>query len=85
MDTVWASWIVGAWGLYAAVGLLVGLAFVAFGAAKVDPAARGSKLGFKLLILPASIALWPLVASWWLGGRRQPPEERNPHREAAKR
>jgi len=84
VDTVWASWIVGAWGIYAAIGLLVGLAFVTVGVARVDPSAQGSKLGFRLMILPASIALWPLVAAWWLGGRQQPPEERNAHREAAR-
>ncbi|HVS14199.1 MAG TPA: hypothetical protein VMV46_09760 [Thermoanaerobaculia bacterium] len=71
-------------GIYAAIGLVFAIAFVARGVAVIDPAARGAPLGFRLLILPASAALWPWLAwRWW---RRSPPrEERNPHRVASRR
>lgn len=84
MDASWASWIVGVTGVYMAIGLVFGIAFVTVGAARIDPGARGAPFKFKLLILPASIALWPILARRWLGGQGQPPAERNAHREAAR-
>ncbi|HBY62213.1 MAG TPA: hypothetical protein DEH78_20525 [Solibacterales bacterium] len=51
---------------YAIAGVLFGVAFVARGAEKIDPAARGASLGFRLLILPGSAALWPLLLVRWL-------------------
>ena len=83
MNATWASWIVAGLGLYAAVGLLFAVAFVSRGAARLDPGARGAPLGFRLLILPAALALWPLLAKRWLGGERTPPTEVNAHRKAA--
>jgi hypothetical protein len=51
--------------IYAVVGLLFALAFVAFGVGRVDPAARGASIRFRLLILPGTAALWPLMATKW--------------------
>lgn len=50
---------------YAAAGILVGLAFVFRGVSRVDHAAAGAGLGFRLLILPGAAALWPLVLIVW--------------------
>ncbi len=85
MDANWANWIVGALGVYVAVGLLFAIAFVSAGAARIDPGARRASLGFRLLILPAAAALWPLLARRWLGGQHEPPAESNAHRMAARR
>lgn len=85
MNASWAYWIVGALGVYVAVGLLFAVAFVAIGAARIDPGARGAPLGFRLLIFPASVALWPLLARRWIGGANEPPAENNAHRAAARR
>ncbi len=49
---------------YAAIGLLVALAFLAFGLARVDPGARGA-YGFRPLLLPGLVLLWPLVLWRW--------------------
>jgi hypothetical protein len=57
--------ILDAAGVYAAIGLLVGIAFVLMGVQRVDPTAGRAGLGFRLAILPASVALWPMVARWW--------------------
>lgn len=51
--------------LYAAVGTIVGAAFVCRGVERVDSAARGAPRGFRLLIFPGSVALWPLLISRW--------------------
>lgn len=84
MNASWASWIIGALGAYVAVGFLFAIAFVSVGAARIDPGARAAPLGFRLLIFPAAVALWPLLARRWLGGAQAPPTETNAHRRAAR-
>lgn len=85
MNVSWANWIVAALGLYVAAGFLFAIAFVAVGAARIDPGARGAPLGFRLLIFPAAVALWPLLAWRWARGTGEPPVEVNAHRVAARR
>ncbi len=66
--------------LYALAGAAFGIVFVTTGVARIDPAAKGSGAGFRLIILPGSAALWPLLLARWI--RRGPvPCERNPHRD----
>ncbi|MEL6328191.1 MAG: hypothetical protein AAFR38_00900 [Planctomycetota bacterium] len=61
-----ATWVLLLLGIYVALGLLAGLAFVLMGAARVDPATRGTGWAFKLLILPGCVALWPLMVGRWV-------------------
>lgn len=56
-----ASQIVAAMGAYALAGAIFALWFATFGASRIDPAARGMPLQARLLILPASALLWPLM------------------------
>lgn len=53
-------------GIYGGIGLLFGLAFVTRGIQRIDPAARGTGWGFRLLVLPGVVALWPFMAARWL-------------------
>lgn len=69
---------------YLALGVGFAVAFAAFGVDRIDPAARHASLGFRIAIVPGAAALWPLLASRWISGRRVPPEERNAHRDAAR-
>ena len=56
--------------LYLLIGLLFAIAFVTIGVPRVDPTARGAGAGFRLLILPGSVALWPvLLRKWWRAAR----------------
>ena len=50
--------------LYAAVGVVTALAFVAVGVTRVQPAPV--TLGARILILPGAAALWPYVLTRWL-------------------
>jgi len=59
-------------GVYLAAGLGFGLCFVARGVQAVDPAARGAPWSFRLLILPGSAALWPLLLKRWVRGLAPP-------------
>ncbi len=74
--------------LLCAVYIACGLAFAPFfvwrGVGRLDPGAKSAGPGFRLVILPGAAALWPVLLRRWLTGR-QPPVERNAHREAAAR
>ena len=50
---------------YLVAGIMFGLAFIWRGAGQLDPAAQEGSLGFKVLILPGCVALWPLLARRW--------------------
>jgi hypothetical protein len=57
--------------IYLAPGLLFGLWFVWRGVQRIDPAAAGSPIGFRLCILPGCIALWPVMLVMWLRVREE--------------
>lgn len=65
---------------YMLLGALFGLAFVILGVGRIDPAARGAGVFFRLLIFPGSAAFWPLLLSRWARGVHEPPLEKEPHR-----
>jgi hypothetical protein len=56
--------------LYAVVGIIFAVAFVMVGVKHVDDATESSTLGFRILILPGSAALWPVLLLCWLSARK---------------
>jgi hypothetical protein len=63
---LFAEMLLVALAVYLGCGLLFGAAFVVAGVGRVDAAARGSSVLFRLFILPGTVALWPLLArQWW--------------------
>jgi hypothetical protein len=52
--------------IYLLIGLLFTIVFLFKGLTKVDVNATGTKIGFKLLILPGAIALWPILLYKWI-------------------
>lgn len=83
MYTAFAEGLLILLGVYLGVGLLFAIPFLIKGVARIDPTAQGSSFGFRLIIAPGVIALWPLLARRWLGGNTSPPLENNAHRSAA--
>ncbi len=71
--------------IYLAIGFIFALYFISAAVGKQDPVARKGSKGFRLLILPGSCALWPLLLVRQLRGQKVPPTEKNPHRHAALR
>ncbi len=65
---MFAQTVVWSLAVYAGIGVLFGLAFVTRGAAAIDHVAKGAGIGFRLLIFPASAALWPLLLVKWIKG-----------------
>lgn len=72
MEPAAANFILLLAGLYTGAGLLVGVWLVAFGLGRLDPAARGTGLGVRLIILPGVVALWPLMLQRALRARSGP-------------
>lgn len=60
-------WVIVA--LYCAVGLVFAVIFSWRGAARLDPRVTGSSWPFRIIILPAATALWPLLAWLWVRSR----------------
>ena len=56
--------------IIAAICLLVGVLFVIpflmKGLNRIDEGAHGSTIGFKIIIIPGVIVLWPLLLSKWM-------------------
>lgn len=52
--------------IYLVPGLIVGLGFVLRGVNRVDEVAAHSPMVFRLMILPGSIGLWPVVLMMWI-------------------
>jgi hypothetical protein len=72
-------------GIYLACGLVFAGPFVVSGVKKIDPHAAHGSWGFRLLIIPGTLAFWPLLLRRWLKGVHEPPEERTAHRLAAQK
>jgi len=64
-----ANTFVVALGAYTALGLVFAVPFVSAGIQLLDPAARGSGIGFRLLILPGAAAFWPMLLLRWARAR----------------
>jgi hypothetical protein len=66
LSTAQAAVVVAAVAAYIGAGLLFALVFLSVGVQRIDDAARGASLGFRLLVLPGVTLLWPLLAwRWW--------------------
>ena len=53
-------------GIYLLAGVLFSMVFIVKGLNKMDEGAVESGIGFKLIILPGCIVLWPLLLKkWW--------------------
>ena len=63
---VFAEWLVKLLAAYAGAGLLFAVIFAIAGIGRVDPAAKGSSAGFRLMVLPGVAVLWPLMMKRWI-------------------
>lgn len=52
-------------GVYLLIGVLFAAVFVIAGASRIDPAAVGAGVRFRVLLLPGSAMLWPVLAYKW--------------------
>ena len=78
LSTPFATWIVRLAGAYLAVGLLFAPPFAFRYVGRLDPVAGRGTWGFRLLIIPGAVALWPLLLRRLLRGAESPPRSANP-------
>jgi hypothetical protein len=76
-----ANWLWGIAGVYAGLGVVFAVPFVLGWVGRLDASARTGSWGFRLIILPGAVALWPVLAgkTWraWQG-RYVPPRAEQP-------
>ena len=78
------AWIlVSVAGVYAAIGVVYAAFFVWRGVQRIDPAAEEGTIGFRVLVFPGAVALWPLLMRR-TQERTGPPREHNAHRDSAR-
>jgi hypothetical protein len=56
--------------LHAALGVVFAVAFHLRGMARIDPAAALGSRGFRVLVTPGVVALWPVLARRWWAAQR---------------
>ena len=66
--------------IYLSWGFIFAIYFAVVGVKHIDSHAVHGTLGFRLLIVPGAVMLWPVLMRRWLAGHREPPEEKNAHR-----
>jgi len=68
VPSVIAEWIVASAAVYVVGGLLFAAAFLTRGAGKVDPHAASAGAAVRLVLLPGTVAFWPLLLNRWARG-----------------
>ena len=68
MSAALAEWWIAFLTGYGLFGVLFGVCFVTVGVSRLDPMAKGTGPGFRLLILPGVATFWPLLLYRWLRG-----------------
>jgi hypothetical protein len=58
--------LVYAFGLYAVLGVVIGLGFIVFGITHVLGGSYPVSLGARILLFPGAAALWPYVLLRWV-------------------
>ena len=55
--------------VYLVCGFLFAIPFVLIGVGRIDSHAEHGSWGFRVLIIPGTIFLWPLLARRWMKGQ----------------
>ena len=57
--------------IYLIAGVVFAIGFISKGVTRVDTNAAGSSIWFRLLLLPGTVLLWPVLAVKWIKSRVQ--------------
>lgn len=60
---------------YLLAGVVFAILFLRKGIGKVDVSAHGSGFGFRLIIFPGTVALWPVLLNKWRNIKRKNHDE----------
>ena len=78
------TWSLAVLAAYLGLGVLFAVTFVLRWVGRIDPDAAQGSAGFRALIFPGAVALWPLLVRRLAQGAAGLPVERTPHRRAAR-
>ena len=56
--------------IYLSCGFVFAIPFVIKGANKIDEGAHGATWGFRLIIMPGTIVLWPVLLKKWIAANK---------------
>jgi hypothetical protein len=56
--------------IYSVCGFMFMIPFIIKGVDVVDEGAHGSSIGFRIIIIPATIVFWPLLLRKWIKMKR---------------
>jgi hypothetical protein len=73
VSTTTATLLVSLATAYVGAGMLFAIAFVGWGVDRIDARAAGAGWGFRALVVPGTVALWPFLAAAWMRARRGTP------------
>jgi len=59
--------------VYLMIGVLFTIAFQIKGLHTIDEATHGSPIGFRLIIIPGCVLLWPALLVRWINTSKQRP------------
>lgn len=76
MPELLATWLVRLVGAYLLVGLILAPVLVLRALPRIDGVAAAGTWGFRLLVLPGVIALWPQLLKRWRAASGSPPDVR---------
>jgi len=71
---VWAA------GVYLAAGFVTAVFALIRGLGRIDPDAEKATWGFRLIVLPGLVVLWPVLVRRFRSGEQDPPSEETPHK-----
>ena len=52
--------------IYLVLGVLFVIPFLMKGLNKIDEGTKGSTIGFKIIIIPGVVVLWPVLLAKWM-------------------
>ncbi|NNF03078.1 MAG: hypothetical protein HKN17_01320 [Rhodothermales bacterium] len=70
-------WVAGA---YLAAGAVTAVVALVRGLGRIDPDAREATRGFRLIVFPGLVLLWPVVVRRLRSGEERPPSEQTAHK-----
>ena len=56
--------------IYLCCGIVFSIAFLVKGISRIDETTYNSTWGFKIIIIPGAIALWPLLLQKWIKAKK---------------
>jgi len=66
-----ATYLVWAFLIYLLIGFVFSLFFITLGVKQIDEGAKGTSVGFRLMIMPGTWAFWPVLLSKWIKQRKK--------------